>query len=62
MTQQKTTRECPECHGRKTIPGACVCDSEWRGTQDGDDWNECQCEAEQPCPTCKGTGVITIEP
>jgi hypothetical protein len=43
------------------IPGACVCDSEWRGTQDGDDWNECQCEAEQPCPTCNGSGVVEVE-
>ena len=62
MTRQKKSKECPQCHGNKKIHGTCVCDSEWRGTQDGDDWNECQCEPEQPCPTCQGTGVVEVGP
>lgn len=53
-----TKKVCPECKGRKMIPGVCVCNSEWRGNQVGDDWDDCQCAREQECPTCKGTGHI----
>ena len=58
MTEKKTTKECPLCSGDKKLGGTCECNSEWRGTQDGDDWNECQCSPEQVCPNCNGTGVI----
>jgi hypothetical protein len=58
MTEKKTEKECPECCGKKIIPGECICNSEWRGTQVGDDWNECQCSPDVPCPNCNGTGVV----
>ena len=58
MSDQKTKKECPECCGQKVIPGTCVCNSEWRGTQAGTDWNECQCVPEVPCPICNGTGYL----
>ena len=60
MEEQKTTKECPECSGQKVIPGICECDSEWRGTQVDDEWNECQCTPDVPCPICNGTGVIEV--
>jgi len=49
---------CPECQGHKTVPGECVCDSEWRGTRKGNDWEECQCNDEAPCPLCNGKGYV----
>ncbi len=58
---QKAGKICPECKGKKFIPGNCVCDAEWRGTQNGDDWNECQCNKEEPCPICLGTGLVNEE-
>jgi hypothetical protein len=50
---------CPECNGEKKIAGNCVCDMEWRGTQKGDDWEDCQCTDEEICPVCQGTGYIS---
>ena len=47
---------CPTCQGKKVIPGVCECSSEWRGQQNDDEWQECQCTPEQECPTCKGSG------
>ncbi len=49
---------CPECEGRKVIPGTCTCNMEWRGTQQGDDWEDCQCTEETKCPVCNGTGTV----
>jgi len=49
---------CPECGGKKTLPGTCVCDSEWRGTQRGEDWEDCQCNREETCPLCMGSGFV----
>lgn len=49
---------CPKCKGEKVIPGECICDVEWRGTQSGDDWDDCICAREQECPICRGTGHI----
>ncbi|MBU0729205.1 MAG: ankyrin [Proteobacteria bacterium] len=49
---------CPACRGEKIIHGVCECSTEWRGTQKGDDWEDCQCTPEQECKTCKGTGKV----
>ena len=56
MTDEKDI--CPYCEGKKTIPGTCECSMEWRGTQQGDDWDDCQCTPEQSCPNCAGTGYV----
>ena len=58
---EKVKHMCPQCNGKKVVQGTCVCDSEWRGTQVGDEWNDCQCAPEQPCPTCNGTGYVEEE-
>lgn len=50
-------KECPTCNGQKTIPGVCTCDTEWRGNQQGDKWDDCQCTPAQVCPLCHGTGL-----
>ena len=52
---------CPLCQGKKVVAGTCECNSEWRGTQRGEDWDECQCTPEQPCVMCKGTGYIDTD-
>jgi hypothetical protein len=52
---------CPECNGEKKIAGTCVCDSEWRGTQKGDEWSDCQCTEEEICPVCQGTGYVPAD-
>lgn len=57
MTQENTSI-CPTCAGKKVIPGRCECSMEWRGTQKGDNWEDCQCTPEVRCPTCHGTGFI----
>ena len=49
---------CPECNGKKNIPGTCVCDMEWRGSQKEDEWDDCQCSEEEICPACLGTGSV----
>jgi hypothetical protein len=58
MSEEKIKKECPECCGEKVIAGTCVCNSEWRGSQAGDDWDECQCTPELPCPTCNSSGFV----
>ena len=58
MAGNSTKKERPECCGNKTIPGVCECASEWRGTQTGDEWNECQCTPDISCPTCNGRGYV----
>ena len=50
---------CPECNGKKVILGTCVCDSEWRGTQVGNEWEDCHCMPEITCHVCHGTGIVT---
>lgn len=60
MTENKKEQPCPRCHGKGTITGTCVCDSEWRGSQSGEAWEDCRCERELPCPVCQGTGQIKI--
>jgi len=57
MTQQ-TKKVCPTCQGKKVISGICECSMEWRGTQKGDEWEDCQCTPEQECQTCSGTGFV----
>ena len=54
-------RVCPECNGEKKIGGTCVCDMEWRGTQQGDEWEDCQCIGEETCPVCHGTGYVAAD-
>lgn len=51
-------KKCPECDGRKVIAGTCTCDMEWRGTQQGDGWDDCQCSQETECTVCNGTGFV----
>ncbi len=58
---EKKQKECPMCRGEKTLPGTCVCDSEWRGTQTEEDWNDCQCNPDIECTLCHGTGFILEE-
>ena len=57
MTQVKK-KICPLCQGKKVVAGTCECNAEWRGTQKGEDWEECQCSPEQQCAMCKGLGYI----
>jgi hypothetical protein len=57
MTQE-TKKVCPTCQGKKVIEGVCECNMEWRGTQKGDEWEDCQCTPEQECATCSGTGFV----
>jgi hypothetical protein len=49
---------CPECNGEKVIQGTCECNSEWRGSKVGEEWNDCQCVPQVVCPVCKGTGFV----
>jgi RecJ-like exonuclease len=58
MTEKKTRKKCPECGGKKIIPGVCECNVEWRGSQVDGEWNECKCTPDIPCPICNGTGFI----
>lgn len=58
MAGNSTKNECPECGGSKTIPGVCECASEWRGTQTGEEWNDCQCTPDVTCLTCNGRGYV----
>lgn len=55
-------KKCPVCQGKKSIPGECICDMEWRGTQKGDNWEDCQCTPDKECIQCSGTGYVeTVE-
>lgn len=58
---EKNKKICPQCDGKKVIPGTCVCNMEWRGTQTGDEWEDCQCSEEVECPTCHGTGYVEAD-
>ncbi|MEW6220834.1 MAG: hypothetical protein AB1634_15060 [Thermodesulfobacteriota bacterium] len=49
---------CPNCGGQKTVPGFCTCNMEWRGTQVGDQWEDCKCAPDVECPTCHGAGTV----
>jgi hypothetical protein len=56
MAEQKT---CPECNGKKIVPGTCSCDAEWQGTNVGEDaFDPCQCSPDVTCPTCEGKGYL----
>lgn len=55
---EKEKKICPECKGKKVIPGKCNCDMEWRGNQLDDEWNDCKCSREEECPICHGTGYV----
>ncbi|MBE9520524.1 MAG: hypothetical protein IME97_05285, partial [Proteobacteria bacterium] len=46
---------------KKVIGGVCECSSEWRGTQTGDEWEECRCTPEEECPNCNGTGSVEAD-
>lgn len=52
------TKICERCNGKKVVSGQCECAMEWRGTQKGDQWEDCQCTPEEECPACHGTGYI----
>ncbi len=49
---------CPECKGAKMVPGNCECNSEWREVDNHNTVNDCICDPDTQCPTCKGTGVV----
>lgn len=53
-----TDKICPTCKGNKIIPGNCECNSEWRGTDQDDGFQDCQCEPDTECPDCTGKGYI----
>ncbi|MEJ2689589.1 MAG: hypothetical protein P8130_06480, partial [Deltaproteobacteria bacterium] len=36
----------------------CSCNMEWRGSQIGDRWEDCQCTPEVTCTECNGTGFV----
>ena len=57
MTQEKNVT-CPSCQGKKILSGTCECNMEWRGTQKGDDWEDCQCTPDIECSNCHGTGYV----
>lgn len=57
---EKGKKVCPQCQGKKVVPGVCVCNSEWRGNQTGDEWEDCQCAPEQECLTCRGAGYVEV--
>jgi hypothetical protein len=53
---EENKKICPQCEGKKVIPGTCSCNMEWRGTKVDDEWEDCQCSEKVECPTCHGTG------
>ncbi|MFH1153903.1 MAG: ankyrin [Pseudomonadota bacterium] len=55
---EKSKKICPTCNGKKVVDGTCECNAEWRGTQNGDTVDDCQCSPETKCPTCSGTGFV----
>ena len=57
--ENETNKICPVCQGKKVVQGICECNMEWRGTQTGDNWEDCQCTPEEVCVSCHGTGVET---
>lgn len=54
----ENTRTCPDCNGHKIIVGNCECNPEWRNADGSEMGDDCICEPDVECPTCKGTGVI----
>ncbi|MFH2059208.1 MAG: ankyrin [Pseudomonadota bacterium] len=52
-------KPCPDCKGKKMIVGNCECNNEWRTTDGDGNVDDCRCDPDQNCPTCKGTGVVT---
>jgi hypothetical protein len=58
--EPKTENTCPTCGGKKILEGVCECSQEWRGTQNDDVWDDCQCTPDQECTTCQGTGVVEV--
>jgi hypothetical protein len=56
-SENKGERLCPLCNGAKTIQGICTCDMEWRGAQQGSEWEDCKCTPTRTCPTCNGAGL-----
>lgn len=54
----KEQKVCPTCQGEKVIDGECQCSSEWRGNQEGDEWEDCKCTPSKECPTCRGKGYV----
>ncbi len=50
---------CPTCRGSRIIAGTCECDMEWRGNQDSDNWEDCQCTPDIECTTCHGSGYCS---
>ncbi|HBI16080.1 MAG TPA: ankyrin [Desulfobulbaceae bacterium] len=58
---QDQKKVCPTCNGAKEIAGSCECSSEWRGSQVGEEWQDCQCTPTIPCPTCNGTGFVKAD-
>ena len=54
-------KQCSICNGKKVVGGVCECSTEWRGTQQGDEWEDCQCTPEEECPACQGTGYVDAD-
>jgi hypothetical protein len=58
LVKETKKKPCPECKGKGTIPGRCVCDNEWRGSMVGEEWKDCSCAREETCPICNGKGFV----
>ena len=59
--EQKKKETCSACQGKKIIEGVCECNTEWRGNQNDNEWEDCQCTPDQECPECQGKGYIELK-
>ena len=48
---EQDKKVCPTCNGKKMVLGTCECNAEWRGSQDSDSGDDCQCSPDTQCPS-----------